>query len=86
MISKLAFDSRCMTFLLSEKFQSYFSDVYPVFYKNKLQTKRDRLYYRSAIDTALKANQARAIQEIIEFVVKFQNNYISSFLFFSPLP
>ena len=35
----------------------------------------------SAIDTALENNQIRALNEIIQYVVKYQNSYVYSYLF-----
>lgn len=35
----------------------------------------------SAIDTALENNQIRALNIIIQYVVKYQNNYVYSYLF-----
>ena len=36
MVSVLAFDSRSMKYLLNEKFDDYFSDEYPIFFRNKI--------------------------------------------------
>ena len=36
MVSILSFDSRSLSFLLSDDFQEYFRDDYPMFYKNKI--------------------------------------------------
>lgn len=38
-------------------------------------------YMKSAIDTALENNQLRAINTIIEYLVKHQNSYVYFFLF-----
>ena len=35
---------------------------------------------------ALKSNQVRAVDKMIEYVVKYQNNYTSSYLFLKNLP
>lgn len=40
-------------------------------------------YFNSAIDIAIKSNQPKAVSLIINYIVKYQNNYVSSFLFFS---
>ena len=40
-----------------------------------------KYFYRSAIDNALRNNQVRAIDLIIDYLVKYQNIYTSSFLF-----
>lgn len=84
MVSVLSFDSRSMGYLLSDDFKDYFSYKYPLFYRNKIQkgpaTDR-KFFYRSAIDSALRNNQVRAVQIIIEYIVKYQNIFVSSFLF-----
>ena len=38
-------------------------------------------YYRNAIDNALRNNQVGSVKTIIDYVVKYQNNYISAALF-----
>ena len=62
MTSILAFDSRSMTYLLSDDFADHFDTVYPLFYKNKIEknSTRNKLgksyFYRNSIDCALKSN------------------------------
>lgn len=83
-VSILAFDSRSMQYILDdEKFEKFFDKEYPLFYKNKIQktNNKDKYFYRSAIDNALKNNQVSAIATMITYIVKYQNNYVSSFLF-----
>ena len=46
----------------------------------------DGHFYRSAIDTGLKANQVTAIQEIVNYIVKYQNKWTSSFIFRKNMP
>ena len=73
-----------MTSLLSEDFEEYFSSDYPIFYRNKLNKgsiQRPKYYYRNAVDQALKSNQSRAVSAILDYIIKYQNNYISAFLF-----
>ena len=73
-----------MSALLSEENDSYFSEEYPIFYKNKIaqRNSKDHAYfYHSAIDRALKANQVRAVQTMIDYITRYQNNYVSSYLF-----
>lgn len=55
MASILAFDSRCMKYLLKEDNAEFFADEYPLFYKNKMVklNNRDKFFYRSAIDMAI---------------------------------
>ena len=77
-----------MAALLDEKNSKFFSDQFPIFYKNKIPKsgRLDKFYYRTAIDRALRSNQQRAVDEIIKYIVKFQNSYVSSFLFNQCLP
>jgi hypothetical protein len=87
MCSILAFDSGSMAALLDEKNESYFSELYPIIYKNKIAKKGgESFYYTNAIDIALKNNQVRAVGLLIEYIENFQNNFISSYLFVKNLP
>ena len=63
MVSILSFDSRSMKYILDDKFSEYFDKELPLFYKNKIAktNNKDKLYYRSAIDSALKNNQISSI-------------------------
>ena len=83
MASILTFDSNSLNHLLQDSHKEYFDSNFPLFYKNKIQksNNREKYYYRSAIDSALKNNQLRAVQSIIDYITVYQNNYISSFLF-----
>lgn len=67
MASILSFDSGSMSYLLDDQFDEYFSDEFPIFYKNKIQKGRNvpfdevesyhisnKYFYRSAIDNALR--------------------------------
>ena len=83
----LAFDSSAMELLLSEKNSKYFSAEFPVIYRNKME-KKDGInyYYSNAIDTAVKNNQVKAAKLIIKYIIQFQNNFSSSFLFTHNLP
>lgn len=84
MVSILSFDSRSMGYLLKDDFADHFSKQFPLFYRNKIQkgvSKDGKYFYRSAIDSALRNNQVRAVSIIIEYVVKYQNNFIYSYLF-----
>ena len=57
MVSMLSFDSRSMEFLLKDEFSDFFSDKYPLFYKNKICKGTDGQYfYRNAVQNALKNN------------------------------
>lgn len=89
MTSILSFDSRSMGYLLQDEFAEYFSSEFPLFYRNKIQkgpSVDNRFFYRSAIDSALRNNQIAAVQIIIEYIVKYQNNFVSSFLFLRNFP
>jgi len=69
--------------LLKDENSQYFSQEFPIFYKNRIQktNNRDRFFYRSAVDGALRNNQIRAVGYIIKHIVKHQNHHVSSFLF-----
>ena len=89
LVSILSFDSRSMEFLLQDQFSEYFSKEYPIFYKNKIQKgnwKDQRFFYRSAIDNALRNNQVKAVQIMCDYIVKYQNNFASAFLFSRTFP
>jgi len=88
MASILSFVSKSLSVLLNEKYSPYFQSEYPLFYKNKItkSNNKEKFFYRSAIDNALKNNQIRAIGYIIKYMVKYQNNYTSSFLFSKTMP
>jgi len=92
MASILSFDSRSMAALLDESNKRFFSEEFPIFFKNKTPKQGENskrpveYYYRTAIDRALKCNQVKAVDLIIDYIVKFQNNYISSFMFNEILP
>lgn len=83
MCSLLNFDSRSMESLLHDDHSSYFSSEFPIFYKNKIPKpgNRKQFFYRSAIDSSLKNNQVGAVGLMIDYIVKYQNNYVSSYLF-----
>jgi hypothetical protein len=87
MASILAFDSGSMVALFSDKNSQYFSEKYPVIYKNKvMKANGESFYYTNAIDIAMKNNQVRAVNTIIRYIVKYQNNYVSSYLFTKNMP
>jgi hypothetical protein len=85
--SMLSFDSQSMSHLLDDKNEIYFSNDYPIIYKNKhLKKDGKNHYYTNAIEIALKNDQVRAITVLINYIVKYQNNFISSYLFMGNLP
>lgn len=74
MVSILAFSNRCMEYLLDEKYHALFQSTYPIFYKNKIskgEPGKDKYYYRSALDTALRHEQMMALSEILKYICKF---------------
>ena len=50
------------------------------------RTTKGKVVYRNAIDTALKNNQIGAVSRIIWYIVRYQNNFVSSFLFLRNFP
>ena len=58
MVSILSFDSRSMNVLLDDCNSEFFDEKYPLFYRNKLKKldNKQRYFYRSAVDNALKNN------------------------------
>jgi hypothetical protein len=86
MTSILSFDSRSMAALLSDKNSDHFSADFPIFYRNKIAKSGGKYFYRSAIDSALRNNQVKAVSLMIEYIIKYQNNYTSSYLFNNNLP
>lgn len=86
LVTILAFDSHVMASLLSSENSEYFNEEFPIIYKNKFKKKNGSgFYYTNSIDVALKNNQIRAVNVIIEYIIKYQNNYVSSFLFLKNL-
>jgi hypothetical protein len=68
-----------------EEYEIYLEDRLPVFHKNKFlkvsHKGKQQFYYRSAIDNALRSNQINSVEIILSFIVKYQNNFVSSYLF-----
>ena len=58
MAAILAFDSKSIQSIIGEHNADYFTDEFPVFYRNKVAKKNNpnKYFYRTAIDTALKNN------------------------------
>ena len=71
MASILSFDSRSMNHLLDDTNNEHFTDEFPIFYRNKILKGKDKYYYRSAIDRALRCNQVRAVSLIIKYIVRY---------------
>ena len=72
-----------MKHLLQDSNKEYFQSDFPMFYKNKIQKSNntEKYFYRSALTSALRNNQVSACEYIIDYIIKYQNNYVSSFLF-----
>lgn len=71
-VSILAFDSKSVANLLSEDNEEYFSEEYPVIFKNKILKKNGKDYFiTSAIDTALKNNQIQAVNSLLRYIRQF---------------
>ena len=62
-----------MRILLDEKNEKYFSDKFPLFYKNEDG--------KSAIDVALDKNLIRTVNMFNDYICKYQNSYIFAHLF-----
>jgi hypothetical protein len=73
MMPYLAFDSNSIKHLLSSKNEAYFTNKFPLFYKNEDG--------QTAIDQALDMNQIRSINLMINYICKYQDNYVYSHLF-----
>ena len=85
--SILACDSKSMEYLLHDRNQIYFSEKYPIIYRNKLLKKDGKkYYYTNAIENALKNQQINSVGLLIKYIVKYQNTFVSSFLFLRNLP
>ena len=83
-VSILSFDSETVKALLSPQNIEMINHKYPIFYKicNKINNKNTvSLEYTTAVDIALENNQMQALKLIVEYIVKYQNNYVYSFLF-----
>ena len=88
MTTILSFDSGSIGHLLSSDNEQYFDEKFPIIYKTKIQKKNNKkaYYFNSAIDYALKNNQIFALDLILKYIVKYQNNFVSSYLFKHNMP
>lgn len=76
-----------MKYLFGDKNHSYFSEEFPIIYKNKiLKRDNENFYYTNAIDIGLKNNQVKACNMILDYIIKYQNSFISSYLFTKNMP
>jgi len=72
MVSILAFDSASMAHLLSEDNERYFSEEFPIIYRVKVQKKGGKShFFTTPIDYAIKNNQVKAVNIMIEYIVKY---------------
>ena len=73
MVSILSFDSRSLRVILHEDNKDHFQSEFPIFYKNRIAKNRlkEKYFYRSAIDSALRNNQIRAVKYIVDYIVKY---------------
>ena len=75
--------------MLDDKFDEYFSAEFPIFYKNKLKKHNyhgpddslDQYFFRSPIDCALKNNQIGSVSNMVKYIIKYQNSFVSHMLF-----
>jgi hypothetical protein len=82
MLNILSYDSKSIQCLLNEDFADFYDENFPIFFTNKLKSpKSGKVYYRNAMDIGLKNNQAGAVKKIIWYIINYQNDFISSFLF-----
>jgi hypothetical protein len=91
MVNLLSFDSRCMAFLLEDQYVDSIDKKHPIFYKNKLpktgsSKSNPKYFYRNSVENALKSNQVGAIESILKYIVKHQNNFISGFMLTKVIP
>jgi hypothetical protein len=83
----LAFDSSSIRSLLHDDNFKYYDPKYPIIYKYKIFSNTGKgSFISNALDNALRANQIRAIDLIVDYIVKHQNNFVSSFLMTKNLP
>ena len=54
---------------MNEQFNGFIKEDFPIFYMNKHQKEKNKK--QNAIDVALENNQVRAVNIIIEHIVKF---------------
>lgn len=93
MVTILSFDSRCIKALLSEEKMKFIDHKYPIFHKicywnhypsnnsYDMTEQEQSITIENALDIALSNNQILALNEIIGYIVKYQNNFVHSYLF-----
>lgn len=60
-----------MAALLSDSNAEHFDSEFPIFYRNKIAKKGGKFFYRSAIDSALRNNQVKAVSLMIQYIIKY---------------
>ena len=69
--------------MLGDENEKYFDEKFPIIYKNKIPKKHGKnFYYRTAIDNALRNNQVQSVNLMVNYICKYQNNYVSAKLFY----
>ena len=73
MVSILAFDSGSMEHLLGDDNSEFFNPLYPVIYRTKIPKRNNKqsYFYFTALDNALKNNQVKAINFMIDYISKY---------------
>ena len=73
MVTILAFDSGSMESLLSSDNAEFFDQEYPVIYKTKVPKKNNKksYYFNTAIDNAIKNNQVKAVNVMIDYIAEY---------------
>ena len=81
MVSILSFDTHYIKNLLNEENQKFFDNKFPIIYAIKMKSQKHRGFeYTNAVEVALKRNQLEGVKFLLDYIVKYQNNFISSFL------
>lgn len=90
LVQILSFDSKSIAALLDKSNEKYFRVEYPIIYKLSQQDyqmnkscggHQHSCTKVSAIDTAIQNNQVRALAIMIDYITKYQNSYVYSYLF-----
>ena len=81
LVSIFAFENTIVKSLLCERNKDHFKEEFPIFYRNKCSPDDKSGARCNAIDVALRNNQIRAVNLIINHIVEYQNSYVSSYLF-----
>lgn len=74
MIPFLSFDQRSIKHILDDKWSHLIDKDFPLFYMNEDG--------KNAIDIALENNQLRSVEMMIDYIIRHQNSYKYSNLFY----